>query len=812
MHLIQALEEALDENQSGAKAKSLSRMQRMGYPVPPGFVLNNNAQEAYGAHIDMSPELQHALQEALNKLPAGGCMVRSSAIGEDSAESSFAGQLDSFCCSTAVQDVWQHIRKCWDSRNKANVKSYENAGGVQLRGMGVVVQALIEPDFAGVAFSRHPDNENRMLIEYVQGHGEQLVSGAVVPQSVSTDLDGSHVPDWLRALVQDVRRLELQYGHPLDVEWAIRNKQHYLLQARPITTAAKSRRIYWSNTNVNENYPEAISPLLYSIARDAYYHYFKNLSVLFKVPANKIRALESAYCNVIGVFGARMYYNMSSIHAIMAASPFSETLMQSFDNFVGYAEGQQAEQAGKQGSKSGFARRLLQHQFSLGKQVRLFEQEADAYSLQAEQAISFEELQKAFHGFVEIRMHGWYRASLADFFAMVYHGLLGKFCKRFYGAESDGMHNKLIQAIPGLISSKPILSLYAIKSQVRNRPELHRFFSASSPQDFLAFLDTNTDYNDVKEQIETHIRNWGFRSSGELMLTHKTYIEEPCKFIELLQQYDRLPESNPEALIQEKYRERLQCISAFRAHILKKRGINLPLALAEIAVLNLLIRMASSGIAYRERVRLKQALLYFRFKQVLQKTGLEFRKRKLIGEAEDIRMLRHQEIAELFCASDLLHAELKARIESRRRAFDHVSQQVFPDDFSSHAGQTPDPRNLVRNQTAEAAGAGLLTGMPVCGGVVKARARVLESVMEAQKLEKGDILVTRQTDPGWVLVFPLISGLIVERGGMLSHGAIVSREFGIPAIVGVHNACGLIKDGDLIVLNAENGQIQIGDV
>jgi pyruvate,water dikinase len=99
--------------------------------------------------------------------------------------------------------------------------------------------------------------------------------------------------------------------------------------------------------------------------------------------------------------------------------------------------------------------------------------------------------------------------------------------------------------------------------------------------------------------------------------------------------------------------------------------------------------------------------------------------------------------------------------------------------------------------------------MPVCGGKVRARVRVLESVMEAHKLEKGNILVTRQTDPGWVLVFPLISGLIVERGGMLSHGAIVSREFGIPAIVGVHEASSKIPDGAMVLLDADTGFIEI---
>jgi pyruvate,water dikinase len=148
-------------------------------------------------------------------------------------------------------------------------------------------------------------------------------------------------------------------------------------------------------------------------------------------------------------------------------------------------------------------------------------------------------------------------------------------------------------------------------------------------------------------------------------------------------------------------------------------------------------------------------------------------------------------------------------IKSRKESFEKVKSLVYPDDFSSYIGHYPKPNEVktVKNEFAEQ-GKGL-KGMPVCGGKVRARVRVLESVMEAHKLEKGDILVTRQTDPGWVLVFPLISGLIVERGGMLSHGAIVSREFGIPAIVGVHEASSKIPDGALVLLDADTGFIEI---
>jgi len=157
----------------------------------------------------------------------------------------------------------------------------------------------------------------------------------------------------------------------------------------------------------------------------------------------------------------------------------------------------------------------------------------------------------------------------------------------------------------------------------------------------------------------------------------------------------------------------------------------------------------------------------------------------------------------------MLASDINERITTARAAFEKNKNIQFPDDFSSHLGEYPVAEKLNSQKSNSQNSENAIIGLSVCGGIIKGRAKVLDSVMEASKLELGDILVTRQTDPGWVVVFPLISGLIVERGGMLSHGAIVSREFGIPAIVGVENATKKIKDNDLILLNADTGEITI---
>jgi pyruvate,water dikinase len=809
---IESLDSILKESKSGAKAFHLSKMKRVGLPVPAGFVINVSAFEYFFLNnVNLDEAFKSSLSEALNNIAAKGYMVRSSAIGEDGAGNSFAGQLESFQAENNVEDIIAKLYLCWKSYQKENVTAYQNSSGAKLQGMAVVVQELIEPDYAGVIFSRHPLDENNLLVEYVEGHAEQLVSGKVNPKSVAFSRKSrgfsETTPFSCDKGIEIVEQLELIYNKALDIEWAIKDKVFYVLQSRPITTASKSKKVYWSNTNVNENYPEAITPLLYSIARDSYYHYFKNLSKLFLIQPEKIKELESAYANVITVHGCKMYYNMSSIHQIISHSPFSEMLLKSFDNFVGYTQNKTAEIKKEKGSKLSFVKEAFRFNRTLEKTVKEFEDSANKYQDEAEKALTLEELKNSFHQFIEIRMHSWYKASLADFFAMLYHGLLGKFCSKYYTDNADGIHNKLIQAIPGLISSEPIILMYKIKMEIRKNSMVHEKLKTLNSEEFWEWVKAESNAVDVKIRIHNYLQNFGFRCSGELMLTETNYIDEPSKFIDLLKQYDSLPEDNPEDIIAKKCKEREQVIRSFKSTILKKNSLNILKSATHILFLKMLIRLASKGISARERVRLKQASLYFQFKNIVLKCSSELQKRRLINDSDDIFYLRYQEIIEVLNSSSMLPNSIKEQVQITKSNFLSQAGLIYPDDFYSYQGEFPLPEEL--ENTILKSHSSNLKGLCACGGKIQARVKVLQSVMEAHKLQKGDILVTRQTDPGWVVVFPLISGLIVERGGMLSHGAIVSREFGIPAIVGVEGAVSKLNDGDIVILNAFTGEITL---
>jgi phosphohistidine swiveling domain-containing protein len=809
--LCKPLHEELDPELVGAKAYNLSGMIRQGLPVPRGYVIESGTFHNFRMEkFSLEDKLAAELEQISRELGGVRLMVRSSAVGEDSAEASFAGQLDSFISEPGTADLMENVRRCWQSYSKENVKVYQERTGVKLKGMGVVIQQLVDPDYAGVLFTRSMHREGQMMAEFVEGHGEKLVSGKVNPNSFHCSRsDGSidtEIPFSFDGIYRSALQLEKYFGHALDIEWLISGGRPFIVQSRPVTTP-RIKKVFWSNTNVNENYPSPITPLLYSIARESYYHYFRNLAGFLQVSRAHIQRLESSFSNVIGIAGCRMYYNMSSIHSIISASPFSRLMQKSFDNFVGY-QGETEIKAGSitLGNKIRFAAGFVRLNISFNRNVKDFEARAISFREKCNSAKNAEELKECFHAFIEIRMHSWYKASFADFFAMIYHGMLGLFCKRFYPGTHEGIRNRLIQAIPGLVSSKPISETWKIARLIKANPKLAVMLQEIPEAEFLEVIESDPEHWAIKDAMHKFMQDWGFRCSGELMLTEPTYAEQPVKYIQLLKQYTRQPQQDPELLIAAKYMERKEVFRQFRKTIFKKRGLLFPLAMIETGILRILVNLCSAGISGRERVRLKQAMLYYHFKLVLQKAGREFSRKNLIANADDIFFLKYQEVAENFSASDMLPEQLKVIIKLRKEQFEKSSSREYPDDFSTVAGNYAMEKKPV-HADPNGESSNTLKGLSACGGQVTGRARVLESVMDAHRIEAGDILVTRQTDPGWACVFPLISGLLVERGGMLSHGAIVAREFGIPAIVGIEQVTQIIADGEMITLDADTGKV-----
>jgi pyruvate,water dikinase len=816
------------ESHVGGKAVALRRLIRAGINVPDGFVLATDALvsqlDFVGADDSNAVERlrggrlredirDHLLRAAEQMLANGAVVVRSSAIGEDGADDSFAGQLDSVlhvrtaeALERAVLDVWASL---WSDR----AVFYRRARGLERRGMGVIVQRQVDAVCAGVLFTTTTSGE--ILVEYAPGLADALVQGAADPTRVALDraTGRARVLATREARLEDkdleaLRRIafdvEREFGTAQDVEWALGHDGTVaVVQSRPITApvsipAPAARRVAWSNANVNENFPRPISPLLYSIASAGYTHYFRNLAIAFGVSPRRVRAMEPAFQQIIGLHGARMYYNLTSIHSILRLAPFGSALTASFDTFVG-ADGSSVN---ADTVSSGRISQLVETAVITAKAARLFldldarvsrfEKTVDDFAARTSPAqletMTLPELGRALADFIDIRCNHWLDASLADAASMLCYGALERLLKRVY--PDAAVHTSLLKAIPDVVSGEPVLALWELSRLIRADAQLFAVFDASSARETLAVIRSDARFAEFRSAFERYVDDWGFRCSEELMLTSPSFQEEPAPLIEMLRAYALVDGASPREAMRSQALERER----------ETRRVAESLTPVHAAMLEALLPRTHAAIRYRERARLKQALLYNRCRRIALAVGEQLARRGLTNHRDDVFYFTHQELIAI--ADGTLSANIGDIVRARAEEHTRHAAMSPPDAFTLDEGESWNGES-----STDEIGVEPLRGTAACTGSSTGRATVLRDVTESAQLARGDILVTKQTDPGWGPVFFLISGLVIERGGMLSHGAIIAREFGIPCVVGVKRAMERIPTGSTITVNGNDGTI-----
>jgi phosphohistidine swiveling domain-containing protein len=901
---IVPLPQAVELHDVGGKARNLAALIALGQPVPSGFAIARGAFEAFlsrdGLHtaidaecrrlnISTKPEdirsaadriaarvrrtplpaaLRRDIERALGDLQADTVIVRSSGVGEDSADASFAGQFDSIADVTSLPAVHRAIVDVVASRWSARALTYQLQRGRALSGMSVIVQRQIDAAISGVLFTVDPAHDNRLLIEYCEGLGDALVGGRVNPSHVTVDRgslaivrhetapeDGRAATATMlderiiRAIAERALHIERAFGCPQDIEWTLDRSGHlWIVQARPITVAVRRppqssqsatmprRAIVWSNANVNENFPRPISPLLYSIARTGYYHYFRNLGIAFGVSKARIAAMEQPLRHIIGVHGARMYYNLTSIHGILRSAPFGDHLAAWFNGFVGAEDtetaafvdtsvpparsGRSAERPvatmRQAGELAVIAARTAWQFLFVTRRVARFERTVDGFAARTHpdrlQARTLQELAEDLRGFIEIRNDRWIDASLADAASMICYGALERWLARaFPDTDRGSLHNTLLKALPDLPSSVPALELWSLSRLVASDRRLTDLLATTSSSEALDVIRRNTAFATFASALDRFLENWGFRCSGELMLTVASFQEDAAPILDIIKAYAAQGGPSPADHLRTQQADRIAQTERVAA-ILRIRPL-----LRYLPVVNqwhataLLLSWTQGAIVLRERARLKQALLYSRLRRIALAIGARLAAEGRLPAPDDVFLLTAQEIDDLISGAAMFPHHVGALVEARRAWFADVTAATPPDSLRLAEGAyfVPAATGRPADEDIVTADAALLRGLGVCGGRATARAAVLTDVTETHRLRQGDVLVTRQTDPGWGAVFPLISGLVMERGGMLSHGAIIAREFGIPSVVGVPRATERIRHGTEVHVDGDRGVVRL---
>lgn len=850
----------------GAKAQNLARLGRLGYRVPRGVVVANGAFQVHlrEAGVDdmcgslfgrlaglevgeirrqcavirariletpLGPGLRNELESARSGLNGKLLAVRSSAAGEDRQDASFAGQLESVLGVASPGQLEDAVRTVWASLWSERSLLYARHRGLGSMHMGVIVQEQVGARYSGVLFTRNPvapPPGEEAVIEYTAGLGDRLVAGEITPSrarvrhqdlKVTRDDTGESaaepaLPD--ATLVQLARiglELEQALGAPQDVEWSVDEEGVVLLQARPVT-AVGAGQVVWTNANIAENFPGVVSPFLYSIVARGYTAYFRNLGLGFGVSRRRIAAMSQVLRDIVGLQGGRLYYNLTNIHTALYLAPGGPWLARWFNQFTGAREFPKVEGVHANAAQRFFelarvavmtAWKYLWVRRRSARFERIIDRYAEATHPRLLAAKRLPELASDLRGFLDIRLKRWNDAALADTAAMVCCGAL-KYVLPRTGAvpENEAVQGTLLSGLEGIASARPIVELWKLSREIRGDAALRRLFAGAAAAEVVTRL-ASAEFVGFRRRFEHYLDVWGFRYSQELMLTKPTPREDPLPVIRLLQSYAKEDGRGPEEISASQRGIREQVTDRISTRLTPQAWLRW-LPLSKAGRFRQLLRAAQGSILLRERARMKQALLYTRLRHVMLRIGEEL---AALGQVDDREAVFQLEVDEVLALVDGTLAPERAResIGRRREEQERLAEYEPPDSLVLARGERWRPEPAAPSIAREGTGSSL-RGSCACGGSVEGVAAVVLDVREADRVRAGDILVTRQTDPGWAAVFFLIKGLIIERGGMLSHGAIIAREYGIPAVVGVPEATLLIRSGDRLRVDGDRGVIE----
>lgn len=768
----------------GGKAEGLARLLAHGFDVPPGFVV-----------VGASPErLPHDLDEHHLGMGGGKVAVRSSASGEDSKDASFAGQYETILGVEGPQSLRDAIERCLRSACSARALIYRDAkSGLDEITMNVIVQKMIDARVAGVLFTANPINARRdqVVIDAVEGLGDALVGGRVTPDHWQLARDGrvvrceaqGSVPSLgageLAQLLEQALLAEERFGAPLDMEWAFdREGRLWWLQARPITqlpsdpneldSRPRPEHVYtWSN--IGEMMPGAVTPLTYSVTG-------RGIDIGMQRTYRRIGAEIPAgdELRYVGMFFGHLFINLTTL-AELSAYVAGSTKKQMCLAICGRDIEEVAEPA-----PAPFLRRAINgaRYFALLAAAVRHRKELDALRsalflpkrgspLQIHRAVdeALPTLWKAYE------LHLLSSAS-SGALSPILLGLLAK------GKEpTQAHHAQVAEWLAGAsrVESADIAEGIArVLDRLVDVPESKEAFASADPEAALAWL-CSAEAGSAGDEFGRYLARHGHRAVRELELREKEWAIDPSPLIDSLQSG---------------LRARLQQRSAAR------RKPRFPVTADAHPSLRRLLPLAHAAIRSREHTKSALVEVTTRFKHAYRALGSSLAEEGFLQDADAVFFLTHRELGELLHGRREL-ADLAVR---RRRVLDYQMPLRFPQLFKGK----PEPYDRM----AEGADHDALVGKPVSRGRVTGRARVVETLRDAAALEPGEILIAPITDVGWTPYFNLIAGLATDVGSAVSHGAVVAREYGLPAVVDLRAATQRFQTGDLVILDGDAGTLK----
>ncbi len=750
--------------------------------------------------IAIPGDLAAAITEALAGLgEQAAYAVRSSATAEDLPTASFAGQQDTYLNVVGPAAILQHISRCWASLFTERAVTYRLRNGFDHRKvqMAVVVQLMVFPQAAGILFTADPVTGNRNVasVEAILGLGEALVSGLVNPD-VYKVRDGEVVANTKRQeqpvltdaqavrLAQLGRRIEAHFGRPQDIEWCLADDDFHIVQSRPITTlfpipapADGENRVY-----VSVGHQQMMTDPM------------KPLGLSYWQMTTRAPMAEA---------GGRLFVDVTKGLASAASRDSLVNALRKSDPLIGDA---------------------LQTVLDRGDFIPSLPDAAPGWSvpgsghapLETDPAIPAELIARSKASIAALKrdIQGKSGSALLDFIRtdiqelkqfqfdplsmrVILAGMeaawwLNDKLEEWLGEKNAA--DTLSQSVPNNVTSEMGLTLLDVADVIRPHPEVVAFLQHVEDEGFLNELPKLAGGSEARDAIRAWLDKYGMRGAGEIDITRPRWSERPSTLVPML--LGNVRNFEPGAAQRRFEQGRREAWNKEQELLERLRA--LPEGDQKAAETKRMIDRVRTFAGYREYPKYGMVSRNFVYKQALMEEAERLVQADVLREKEDIFYLRFEELHDVLRTNQVDEQLIRQR----------------KDAFKSYQALTP-PRVL----TSEGEGmtgsyrrddfpAGALVGLAVSAGTIEGRARVILDMAEAD-LEPGDILVTAYTDPSWTPLFVAIKGLVTEVGGLMTHGAVIAREYGLPAVVGVEHATRLIRDGQRIRVHGTDGYVEI---
>jgi rifampicin phosphotransferase len=827
----------------GGKGANLAELSRLGgIRVPPGFCVSTRvfqrilgAAPAIDGLLDRLARLKAEDSEAIRELSAtiraviGGIAipedveeavarflaglgereayaVRSSATAEDSPAASFAGQQDTYLNVIGKPAILKHISRCWASLFTERAIAYRIQHGFDHRKvhMAVVVQRMLAPQAAGISFTADPVTGNRKVasVEACFGLGEALVSGLVnadryqvrdgqviaktiATQQVLTDAQ-------IVRLARLGRQIEQHFGEPQDIEWCLVDGDFHIVQSRPITTLypipetdEPGIRAYVS-VGHQQMMTDAMKPLGLSLFQLTAARRMHAAGGRLFVDITQQLASPAGRDVLLNVLGSSDPLFKSAITKLIERGEFVES-----SPAAPAAAG--APRVGPGLSRADFQAPIADDPAIVAdligrSQASIAALRRDIQTKSGAALVDFilEDIELLKQSLTEPQS---FRAIMAGMNAATW---LNDHMLAWLGEKNAA--DALSQSMPNNVTSEMGLALLDVADVLRPHPAVVEYLRRATDDGFLEGLLPLEGGRAAHDAIRSYLDQYGMRCPGEIDVTRARWREAPTTLVPLLV-------SNIEnfaAGAGSRKLERGRQEASKKERELLERLEQLPDGEQKAAETRRMIHRLRIFAGYREYPKYAIVNRYFLYKQALLEEAARLVREGVIQDREDIYYLTFQELHDVVRTHELD----RQLISQRRDAYEH-HRKLSPPRLITSDGEI-----ITGAYDRGDLPAGALVGLAVSAGVVEGRARVLSDMADAQ-LEAGDILVTAFTDPSWTPVFVAIAALVTEVGGLMTHGAVIAREYGLPAVVGVENATRLIRDGQRIRVHGADGYVEL---